>query len=70
MTKPPIPKLKDLIAAKLQMGNYRMTVRVAAKQANIDEATFSRLRHGAVPSARTFIGICKWLGVDPREVWL
>jgi len=70
MAKPTIPRLKDLIALKLQSGDYRMTVRVAAKQANIDEATFSRLRHGLEPSARTLISICKWLGVDPREVWL
>jgi transcriptional regulator with XRE-family HTH domain len=44
-------------------------VRETAKEIGISSATLSRVERGHLPDLETFKKICKWLGVDPGEVF-
>ena len=43
-------------------------VREVAKEIGISPATYSRTERGNQPDLNTFTNVCKWLGVDPKEL--
>lgn len=44
-------------------------VREIAREIGISPATLSRVERGHLPDLETFKKICKWLGVDPGDVF-
>src|SRR5438552_12957068 len=44
-------------------------IREVAAEIGISAATLSRVERGHLPDLETFKKICKWLGVDPGEVF-
>lgn len=59
--------MKDLsILVRKRRGERGL--RSAADEIGITHTTLSRVESGKLPDIKTFILICKWLGIDPNEI--
>jgi transcriptional regulator with XRE-family HTH domain len=58
-----VGELGRLIAER--RAEEKLSMREAAKEANISFSTLSRVEAGAQPDLTTFLNLCAWLGVDP-----
>lgn len=44
-----------------------LSIRQAAAEANVSFSTFGRVERGNQPDLTTFVALCAWLGVPPRD---
>src|SRR5436189_4069486 len=65
-----MPKLTiQVLGRRLVAKRGEKGVREIAREIGISPATLSRVERGHLPDLETFKKICKWLGVDPGEVF-
>ena len=65
-----MPKLTiQVLGRRLVEKRGAKGVREIAREIGISPATLSRVERGHLPDLETFKKICKWLGVDPGEVF-